>query len=174
MKFSKVVLFFLLTIFMSFSVMAQSYFKKEYPGVWQRATTYTLEVAEAVPADKYDYRLMEGSMTFHEQMAHVIQNLSFLSGVVTGNRPDFFKGKEPEELSKGELCVLLKEAFMHVSHLIEEVDEQTLQERIEFGGEKMPIENIFYLMRDHASHHRGQAILYLRMNGVEAPWYRGW
>jgi uncharacterized damage-inducible protein DinB len=49
-----------------------------------------------------------------------------------------------------------------------------LREEIEFGGVKMPKGTIFYLMRHHATHHRAQAILYLRMNGIEAPDYRGW
>lgn len=154
--------------------MAQSYFHEEYSQVWQRAKEYTLEVAEAMPAEKYSFKPMDGSMTFHEQMTHLVGNLSFLSGQITGSRPDFFKGKEPADLSKEEICGELAEAFRHVGSLIEEVDENLLREQIQFGGENMPKENIFYLMRDHASHHRGQAILYLRMNGIEAPEYRGW
>lgn len=69
---------------------------------------------------------------------------------------------------------MLGEAFLYVSQLIEKVEEQTLQAKTEFGGEKMPKENLFYLMRDHTTHHRAQAVLYLRQNGVKAPLYRGW
>lgn len=154
--------------------MAQSFFHEEYPEVWQRATDYTLEVAAAMPADKYSFRPTEESMLFHTQMTHLAQNLSYLTSQITGERPDFFKGKEPEKLSKEEVCAVLKEAFGYVNRLIEEVDDAKLREEIEFGGVKMPKENIFYLMRDHATHHRAQAILYLRMNGVDAPNYRGW
>ena len=71
-------------------------------------------------------------------------------------------------------AVARSQTFGYVGRLIEAVDDQKLGEEIEFGGVKMPKENIFYLMRDHATHHRAQAILYLRMNGVEAPRYRGW
>lgn len=159
---------------MQHNLLAQSYFKKEYPEVWQRATAYTLEVAAAMPVDKYGYKPTEESMLFHAQLTHLAQNLSFLSGKITGNRPDFFKGKDPETLSKEEVCRILVEAFEYVGRLIEATDEQTLREEIEFAGVKMPKENIFYLMRDHVTHHRAQAILYLRMHGVEAPAYRGW
>lgn len=154
--------------------MAQSYFKKEFPHVWQRSTDYTLEVAAAMPVDKWNFKPMQESMTFHEQMVHLVLNISFLSNQISGIRPDFFKGKDPALLSKKELSLVLKEAFSHVSLLIVGVDDQTLQQTIEFAGEKMPKENIFYLMRDHATHHRAQTILYLRMNGIEAPNYRGW
>lgn len=154
--------------------MAQSYFKQEYPAVWQRATAYTVEVAEAMPAQTWDFKPMQESMSFQEQLAHLVQNLSYLSGTITGERPDFFQGKDPKTLTKEALMPVLKQAFSHVGRLIETVDSQTLAERIEFGGEKMSKENLFYLMRDHASHHRGQMVQYLRMNGVVAPKYRGW
>lgn len=173
----KITISALAILFISFfnqGAFAQSYFKKDYPNVWQRATDYTLEVAEAMPDTHWSFKPTEESMTFQEQLAHLVQNLSFLSGTITGNRPDFFKGKDPKTLNKQELTPILKEAFNHVGSLIVSVDDQTLRESIEFGGVSMPKENIFYLMRDHASHHRGQAILYLRMKGVVAPKYRGW
>jgi uncharacterized damage-inducible protein DinB len=174
MKFPKAALFILMTFFMQQNIMAQSYFQKEYPHVWQRATDYILEVADAMPADKYKFKPTEESMSFHTQLTHMVQNLSFLSAKITGDSQDFFNGKDPEKLSKEEIHNALTEAFGYVGHLIEAVDDQKLQEEIEFGGVKMPKENIFYLMRDHATHHRAQAILYLRMNDVEAPGYRGW
>jgi uncharacterized damage-inducible protein DinB len=174
MKVLESVLCLLMVCLIHHNSMAQAYFKNEYPSVWQRATDYTLEVAAAMPAEKWAFKPTAESMAFQEQLVHLVQNLSFLSGHITGSRPDFFKGKDPQALSKQELSQILQEAFGYVGRLIAEVDDQTLQESIEFGGEKMPKENIFYLMRDHATHHRAQAILYLRMNGVEAPNYRGW
>lgn len=160
--------------FLQQNAMAQSYFKKDYPNVWQRSTDYTLEVAAAMPAHQWSYKPAEKSMSFREQLVHLIQNIAYLSASITGNRPDFFKGKDPETLNQDEIMKTLHEAFDSVGRLIKTVDALTLKESIEFGGEKMWKENIFYLMRDHATHHRGQAILYLRMNGVKAPQYRGW
>ena len=174
MKCTKIALIILMTFLMQHNIMGQSYFKNDYPAVWQRATDYILEVAAAMPADKYGFKPAEESMSFHSQMTHLAQNLTFLSHKITGERPDFFKGKDPEKLSKEEVIIVLGEAYRYVSRLIETIDDQKLGEEIEFGGVKMPKENIFYLMRDHATHHRGQSILYLRMNGVEAPRYRGW
>ena len=154
--------------------MAQSYFHDEYPNVWKRATSYTLEVAEAMPSEKYNFRPTEESMTFQEQLVHLVQNLSFLSGRITGEQTDFFKGERPEALTKQEANTVLREAFLYVGYLIEHVDDKTLWDTIEFGGEKMHKENLFYLMRDHTTHHRAQAVLYLRLNGVKAPLYKGW
>lgn len=174
MKNLKSIFFILLALFINHTIMAQSYFMETYPDVWQRATNYTLEVAEAMPAETYDFKPTEYSMTFREQLTHVVQNLSFLSGMITGNREDFFKHKRPEELTKQEVYTVLKAALGYVGKLIKETEDPVLREIIEFRGEKMPKENIFYLMRDHVAHHRAQAILYLRMNEIEAPAYRGW
>jgi uncharacterized damage-inducible protein DinB len=174
MEISKKAFLIILAFIINDGVMAQGYFKEQYRNVWQRASDYMLEVAEAMPANKYNFKPLEGSMTFHEQLTHVVGNLSFLTSRITGERPDFFKSKKPEELSKEEMIVVVGEALKYVRLLVEEADDQMLRENIEFRGEKMTKENIFYLMRDHASHHRGQAILYLRMNGIEAPMYRGW
>ncbi len=78
----------------------QSYFKTEFPPVWQWATAYTLEVAEAMPADKYGFTPKNQSMSFQGQMVHLIQNLAFLSGQITGTRPDFLNGENPDQLRK--------------------------------------------------------------------------
>lgn len=154
--------------------LGQTYLKDTYPDVWQRAIEYTMEVAKAMPAEKYNFKPTDISMTFHEQMVHLVNNLGFLSGKITGNQVDFLKSAEPGELEKEEIISYLRKAFRHVSRLMEESDDTTVQEMIEFGGEEIPKENIFYLMRDHMTHHRAQAVLYLRMNGIEPPKYRGW
>jgi uncharacterized damage-inducible protein DinB len=172
--FMKLPLTLLLPILLQNLTFGQSYFRSDYPGVWQRATAYTLEVAEAMPADRYGFKPPGESMNFQEQMVHLIQNLSFLSGQVTGTRPDFLRGQNPALLSKAEVSAVLQQALQHVSGLIQTTDDETLRENITFGGEKMPKENIFYLMRDHMTHHRAQAVLYLRLNGMEPPKYRGW
>ena len=163
----------LCALFHSFA-LSQSYFKSEFPAVWQRATNYTLEVAEAMPADKYAFTPKNESLSFQGQMVHLIQNLSFLSGQITGTRPDFLNGEKPDQLSKEKAAAGLRAALQHVGDLIKTVDEKTLGEKVSFAGETMTKENIFYLMRDHMTHHRGQAVLYLRLNGIFPPFYRGW
>lgn len=170
----KLTLTILLCTFIHNFALSQAYFRAEFLAVWQGATTYTLEVAEAMPADKYRFTPKNESMSFQGQMVHLIQNLSFLSGQITGTRPDFLNGEKPDQLSKEKAAAGLRAALQHVGDLIKTVDEKTLGEKILFAGETMTKENIFYLMRDHMTHHRGQAVLYLRLNGIAPPSYRGW
>ncbi|CAN5798241.1 hypothetical protein BH24BAC1_BH24BAC1_32750 [soil metagenome] len=170
----KLSLSLLIGILLHHFAAGQSFFRAEYPAVWQRAAEYTLEVAAAMPADKYGFAPKNESMSFLGQMVHLVQNLSFLSGQITGTRPDFFIGENPQQISKEKATAGLRAAFQHVGGLIQTVDEKTLGEKIKFAGETMTKENIFYLMRDHLTHHRAQAILYLRLNGIAPPTYRGW
>lgn len=174
MQLVRIALLISVSIFLSSSLMAQSYFRTEYGAVWQRAVNYALESAEAMPANHYAFKPTEESMTFHEQLVHIVRNLTSLSSLIAGNKQDFFNGKKPDSLTKDELIPIFQRSLMYVGKLINEIEDKTLHEIIDFRGEKMTKENIFYLMRDHTAHHRAQAILYLRMNGIDAPNYRGW
>ncbi|CAN5331389.1 hypothetical protein BH23BAC2_BH23BAC2_00360 [soil metagenome] len=79
---------FIILLWMNFPANAQSYFKSEYPFVWSRSGAYTLEVAEAMPEEDYNYKPEGGSMSFREQLIHITQNLAFLSMKIKGNLPD--------------------------------------------------------------------------------------
>jgi hypothetical protein len=80
-----------------------------------------LEVAEAMPEEKYDFKPAEESMAFREQMIHIAQNLSFLSSRVTGEKPDFLKGQQSGLLSKDQVISALQKAFDHVGELIQQI-----------------------------------------------------
>lgn len=167
-------LFFVYLLCVNIAASAQSYFGSEYQSVWIRSGEYTLEVAEAMPEENYSFKPEGGSMTFQEQMIHISQNLSFLSAKITGVQTVSLTSNSDISLDKKAVIADLKKSVELVAQLIQKVDKATLQEKINFGGEEMSKENIFYLMRDHMAHHRGQAILHLRMNGINAPAYRGW
>lgn len=153
-------------------VAAQSYFKSEYPAVWERSIAYTINVAEAMPESLYHYKPGEESMTFQQQMQHLAGNVSYICGKITGDKVEFSPMGENAE--KETIISGLREAFYFVSRLIAEVDQETLNEKVTFGGNEVSKENLFYLIRDHMAHHRGQAVLYLRLNEITAPRYSGW
>lgn len=165
-------LLLLVLMFGTFSVNGQSYLKKEYPEVWTRASDYTLEVAQAMPDDLYNFKPHEDAMTFREQMEHLVNNIAFLSSKITDEKVTLDVAEV--ERSKEEIIKSLAMSFDNVGKLIAEVDQTTIKEEITFANTKMSKENLFYLIRNHMAHHRGQAILYLRMNDIAAPRYVGW
>lgn len=164
--------FFLL--FTASQLSAQQYFETQYPKVWERAAEYTHAVAEQMPEDQYNFRPSEGAMSFGEQLLHIVDNISFLAGRISGDTKIFYDKNERKNLSKAQIMDILDKANSHVKELITGISSQELQAVTTFRELEMTNENLFYLLRDHQVHHRGQCIVYLRMAGVEAPPYVGW
>jgi uncharacterized damage-inducible protein DinB len=165
---------FLLILFCYFPAQAQNYFQSQYPQVWERASDYTLAVAKTMPEENYGFKPEVDAMTFGGQMLHIVDNISFLTRLISGESKTFYDRNKAEELNKDEIIEILENANDYVRSLIVEISPDDLNTAIEFRKLEMSKENIFYLLRDHQVHHRGQCIVYLRMAGVKAPAYVGW
>jgi uncharacterized damage-inducible protein DinB len=168
----------LITLFMLLFNMvdsrAQAYFDAEFLDVWLRTTKYTLEVADKMPDSLYNYGPSLKSMTFKEQQLHIVGNISFLTNYITGKKQVFYQVNQLNDLYKEGVLEILTASLQYVQQLIKENDKNSIAEMIVFQGVKMSKENIFYLINNHLSHHRAQAILYLRMNQIDPPAYVGW
>jgi uncharacterized damage-inducible protein DinB len=170
----KKILLFMALLVSSQLITAQSYFQTTFPDVWQRGTDYTIAVLTALPEEHYDYKPLDDVFTFREQAVHLIGNLGYLSGKIEDKQNNFLEGKNVENMGKEEIIILLNTAFKYVSDLQARTTSETLNEEITFSGVKMTKENMFYLIRDHMTHHRAQCILYLRLNNIDAPKFVGW
>ncbi|KEO75608.1 DinB family protein [Anditalea andensis] len=171
MKQSSSLLFFFLIAFQSFG---QDYFRETFPQVWQRTIDYTLSVAESMPADRYDFKPEEGFMSFGEQMLHIAGNIEYLTEKITGEKVSFYDREQAAAFKKKDIISILMEANAQVAGLILTISSEALQEEVTFGNVKMSRVNLFYLLRDHQTHHRGQAVVYLRLNEIKVPAYVGW
>jgi len=127
-----------------------------------------------MPEVNYNFRPTEGAMSFQEQLLHIVNNISMLTALITGNRQEFYQKAEAGEFNKAEVLQSLTRANAHVLELIHTASDSLLNEEITFRGVPMSKQNIFYLLRDHQAHHRAQCLVYLRMKGVPAPGYVGW
>lgn len=164
----------LLIAFFSTNIITAGNFKDNYLPVWERATNYTLEVVRAMPADNYDYRATDEVGSFAGLSGHIAGNIFWLTSRLIKDEDNQIDRIEWKELSKEEIISYLKQAFNYVAETVKEINEEELNDTLEFGGETMNKERIFGLMRDHMTHHRAQLILYLRLNKIEPPRYVGW
>jgi uncharacterized damage-inducible protein DinB len=152
---------------------AQDAFLKEYLTKWQNGAQYTIEVAEAMPADKYDFKPTPEVRSFREQVVHIMNNMVWLSSSYLSNFS--FKGDlKHKEMSKEEVIMLLRQATIFAQNAIKSLDEKDLDVTVDFFAGPMSKRQILVLMNDHMTHHRGQAIVYLRLNHIKPPRYRGW
>ena len=157
------------------SLMGQSStYLQDMQQKWENSCAYTLEIAALMPADAYDYQPTDEQMSFHDQLVHIMKNITWLSGTYLSDKK--FEGDlEKEEYSKDEILALLKEVFMYSQGVISELEETALNDKVEFFTEQVRNKGqILELLHDHHTHHRGQIIVYLRLKGKKPPRFRGW
>lgn len=146
--------------------------------------TYTLQLAEAMPADKYTFRPADSIRSFGEQMAHIAMSSKFLVGMFINGEPmpsqeDFAAAAkmEKEMGASKEACIkALTEAYNSVTATYENMSDEQLAETfvVPFDPTQPSFakEKAFQFIREHNAHHRGQALVALRMQGIKSPNYK--
>lgn len=139
------------------------------------AKLYTLAVAEKMPAEQYGYRPTAEEMSFGEQLLHLGDNLVWLSSNYLGERPISHRPRvEGQDVDKAEVLGLLSESYDFALQQLEQLDAESLSKEFPWKGGLMNKIQFLNLIQDHQTHHRAQAIVYLRLNQVVPPPYRGW
>ncbi len=141
---------------------------KELAASFQRASTEILDVAEAMPADKYGYKPTPDVSSFGDQLVHC-------AGIVQ-RFIDTAKGTKTEAahhgaMTKPEVIALLKKTFQSAQEIITPLTDAQLLEPVKFPfGDRTVTRATFwqgplYQIRNHY----GQLVVYLRMNGIVPP-----
>ena len=168
----------LLFLFLGFgSAMAQEaeVLLKAHHQKLTEAMLYTLEVAEKMPEAQYGYRPTPEEMSFGEQLLHLGDNLVWLSSNYLGEKPLPHRSKvEGQAINKAEVMRLLSESYGFAFRELEELDAKSLTREFPWRAGVMNKIQFLNLIQDHQTHHRAQAIVYLRLNQVVPPPYRGW
>ncbi|NRB64067.1 MAG: DinB family protein [Saprospiraceae bacterium] len=152
---------------------AQDFFTEDVILKWTNAMDYTLELAEAMPAEKYDFKPTEEQLTFQEQLLHMAQNVAWLtSSYLDGEKVDV--DRQMKGSSKAEVMVVLRKSLETARATLQTLDTATLDDEISFFAGPMRRRRIIFLLFDHLTHHRGQAVVYARLQGIKPPRYRGW
>jgi uncharacterized damage-inducible protein DinB len=173
MRFHLVAGSFLLLMLHQTSLSSQDLFLDDYKLKWKNAGEYTLEFAQAMPEDKYGFTPVLPEMTFREQLKHIASNMVWLcSSYLEGKETTIDPTKAGD--SKKEIIGMLNQAFNYAKETIDGLEEKDLNETVDFFAGPMTRRRILLLMTDHVTHHRGQLVVYLRLNNVVPPSYRGW
>jgi uncharacterized damage-inducible protein DinB len=129
-------------------------------------------VADAMPADSYDFKPSPAEMTFGVQMIHMAAaNYGYCAFAGNTNSPY----PEPADDAKVEKPQALKDlaaSFDYCTQIFNGLDESKLYVAREWGkGHLSPMDAMLGVMI-HMSHHRGQAEVYLRAKGITPPKYK--
>lgn len=146
--------------------------------------SYTLQIAEAMPANKYNYKPTDSVRSFGEQMAHIAMSSKFLvdlfvKGGAMPSQEDFAAAAkmEKEMGTSKEACIkALTEAYDMVATTYENMSDEQLEETfvVPFDPAQPSFmkEKAFQFISEHNAHHRGQALVGLRMQGIKSPNYK--
>lgn len=164
--------------------------REETPGrafmqQWRDQEYEVRSVAEAMPADKWDYRPaarmfknenpefgLAEVRTFGEQVKHVACSNFAFAAELDGNKP-------PEACDKGgpspahtpaELLVYLRDSFAALAKSLSAITAKNMYDPIEgpYAGPNTRV-GLAAVCVWHAADHYGQMALYLRLNGIVPP-----
>jgi DinB superfamily/Protein of unknown function (DUF4231) len=141
--------------------------------------------AEAMPADKYNYRPAAGMFrnekpefgpaevrTFAEQVKHVACSNFAFAAEFDGTKPPArcdLGGPSPAK-SKPELLTYLRDSFAAVEKSLGAINEKNMFDPIEgpYAGPTTRL-NLATIVVWHAADHYGQMVIYLRENDIVPP-----
>ncbi len=131
-----------------------------------------VQLAEAIPADKYTWRPAEGVRSVSEVFLHVAAANFNLTRVFGYPAPAGFKvqGFEKSTTDKTKVIATLKDSFAHMRQGVLSMSDADVEKQIDFRGAKNTYRGVLLFIIRHGAEHLGQSIAYARVNGVVPPW----
>jgi uncharacterized damage-inducible protein DinB len=142
---------------------------KELVATWQRAATDLIDVAEAMPEEKYAYKPTPEISTFRDQLVHVVGITQRFIDTAKGTKSD--AGHPNAAMKKAEVITLLKQTLQTGQETLASLTDAQLLEQVKFPfGDRMVTRFTFWLgpLYQFRNHH-GQLVVYLRLNGIVPP-----
>jgi len=135
---------------------------------WQISKEFTLAVAEAMPAESYDFKPNPDEMSFGQLMIHIALSNSEAFANAAGTEAL----AQPSGTDKKTAIKFLADSFDRCAKDFEAMTPAQLNRMVDIGAgrQAMAIEVLWWASTDTA-HHRGQAEVYLRVKNIKPPRY---
>ena len=131
-----------------------------------------MELATAVPADRYGWRPGEGVRSISEVYMHIAGGNYFLATFV-GKQPPADIPKDLERITdKAKVLAELRRSFDHLRAVAMAESEADLDKSVRMYGTQTTHRGVLLTALTHLHEHLGQSIAYARTNGVVPPWSR--
>ena len=128
-----------------------------------------------MPEDKYDFKASPESLSFAENLMHIGYAIDWHSQSLLGGRESrvwktdtVFKVANK---SKKDMITTIDKTFDEAISLIKAFDTKQLDDELDYFGLNRSKRQIFMLLADHITHHRGQMLVYMRLNELTPPRY---
>lgn len=139
-----------------------------------------LDLARAIPEDKYSWRPAAGVRSIGEVLMHVAADnylipaaIGFHADVATGIKGDDYKTAvafEQRTMNKAATIAELEKSFAFVKKSLSDTPAARLNQPVTMFGSSSTPQKTWILGVTHVHEHLGQLIAYARSNGVKPPW----
>lgn len=131
-----------------------------------------VDLATAIPQEKYTWRPADGVRSISEVFLHVAgANCGFpqLLGMPVPADIDL-KNIQKSTTDKAQIIAILNKSFDNAHATIEKMTNADFNKALPKLGPDANEGDVIYLMVTHAHEHLGQCIAYARVNGIVPPW----
>jgi len=149
-------------------------FRGEFMGMFEHEAGKVVQLAGAVPDDKYSWRPAEGVRSISEVYMHVAGANILLPAMISGEKADFeaLTAREKKVTDKKEVIAELTTSIENVKKLVLSMSDEDLEKSvtIPFIPMTTTARGILMMIMSHVSEHLGQSIAYARTNNIVPPW----
>jgi uncharacterized damage-inducible protein DinB len=150
------------------SFAEQPIFVQEFLGQIDFVKSRLMQLAEAMPEDKYSWTPGEGVRSVGEVYVHAAESNYYMLSLINGEKADMSSSESKAD--KKTALEMMEKAFSVIKESTAQFTEDDLNREIEAFGMKFSVRNFMVTMIAHLHEHLGQSIAYARMNGVTPPW----
>ena len=139
---------------------------------WERAKAGAEEFMNSMPDDKLSFRPVPEVLSFAGQFLHVADaNYRFAAGAFNVENP--FQGTKPEDdparQSKPAVLEFVLGSYEFILKGLRSVTPGLLDEEVTFFRWTMSRRLVLAKAMEHHAHHRGQTVVYFRLQGMKPP-----
>jgi uncharacterized damage-inducible protein DinB len=146
-------------------------FRAEFLASYARVTNEYLQLAEAIPADKYTWH-PAGARSVAEVFLH-ISNAQYIFGGASGFATPAgwdMKTFESSTTDKAKVIAAMKAAFDWYKAGVLAMSDADADKTATLFGQTFTWRALLLNEAEHNGEHLGQMIAYARMNGIVPPW----
>jgi uncharacterized damage-inducible protein DinB len=162
---------------MALPALAQNSIKDALANHWKVSEDFTLKVADAMPANSYDFRPVPEELSFGQLIGQISSANASACAAASGMKapaapPAAAAARnDPKALDKATAMQYMKDTFEFCNAAVASMTPEKLNAMVGPEGHQMTAFERLWAYFTHTAHHCGQAEVYLRMKGIVPPTY---
>ena len=170
----------IMTLALALPALAQTTVKDALVKHWKTSGEFTLAVADAMPAESYNFRPNPEEMSYGQLMAHIagvnLNACANASGLARPGLPpkiaEWSKDPQKVEVEKETALVFLKDSFEFCNQAVAAITPERMDTVQGPAARNLTGFEWLWGYFTHTAHHRGQAEVYLRVKNIKPPAYK--